>query len=100
MKYYGSCYQLAKDTLCVIAMTLDLPQSFFDDYSKDAVATMRLLHYPPSPPDAEETLTRGVGAHTDFGGITLLLQGDVGGLQVLENNTGEWLDVSTPTVCP
>jgi isopenicillin N synthase-like dioxygenase len=41
-------------------------------------------------------LTRGIGAHTDFGTITLLLQGDVAGLQVYDHETKEWLDV-TPT---
>lgn len=35
-----------------------------------------------------------LGAHTDFGSVTLLLQGEVDGLQVYEKTTDEWLDVS------
>jgi isopenicillin N synthase-like dioxygenase len=33
------------------------------------------------------------GAHTDFGSVTLLLQGEIDGLQVYEKTTDEWLDV-------
>lgn len=93
MEYYKNVKQLQKDILSVLALTLDLPESYFDEYASGAVATMRLLHYPQQPADSTAKLTRGIGAHTDFGAITVLMQGDVEGLQVLEEATGEWLDV-------
>lgn len=93
MSYYRAVSELAKDILAVLAATLDLPESYFSTFTTDAVATIRLLHYPPQPADSDEKLSRGIGAHTDFGAITLLLQEDVDGLQVLEKTTGEWLDV-------
>ncbi|KAL6703147.1 hypothetical protein ACN47E_010140 [Coniothyrium glycines] len=96
LDYYAQVVQLAKDILKVLALTLDLEESYFDEFASDAVATMRLLHYPSQPPDSPAKLTRGIGAHTDFGCVTILLQDKVAGLQVYDYTTKEWLDV-TPT---
>ncbi|OKO93968.1 Sexual differentiation process protein isp7 [Penicillium subrubescens] len=54
---------------------------------------MRYLHYPAQPKDEDERLNWGIGAHTDFGCVTLLLQDEVDGLQVLDAPSGQWLDV-------
>ncbi|KAK2806566.1 hypothetical protein FQN51_006532 [Onygenales sp. PD_10] len=96
MDYYHAVFEQAKDILRVLALTLGLKEGFFDSFTEGAVATMRFLHYPPQPADGEETLSRGIGAHTDFGAVTLLLQDEVDGLQVLDKGSGEWVDV-TPT---
>jgi isopenicillin N synthase-like dioxygenase len=93
MRYYRAMRNLAKDVLAVLAATLDLPETYFDNFATDPVATMRLMHYPPQTADADEKLVRGIGAHTDFGAVTLLMQRDVGGLQVWEKQTEQWLDV-------
>ncbi|KAF2636573.1 Clavaminate synthase-like protein [Massarina eburnea CBS 473.64] len=94
MAYYHQVVALAKDILKVLALTLDLEESWFDEFTTGAIATMRLLHYPTQPADSPEKLTRGIGAHTDFGTITLLLQDTVPGLQVYDYATKEWLDVA------
>lgn len=62
------------------------------EFCKDPIASARLLHYPPHP-DTEDPSLVGAGAHTDFGAITLLLQDGNSGLQVLRQDTNEWLDV-------
>lgn len=95
MTYYKSTVGLAADLLKVIALSLDLEEDHFSKFMEGAVATMRLLHYPPQPPDADAKLSRGIGAHTDFGAITLLLQDNVDGLQVWDKHSSTWIDVST-----
>lgn len=51
---------------------------------------LRLLHYPPQPPQAPDDLY-GSAPHKDFGCLTLLAQDDVGGLQV-QTPAGSWVD--------
>lgn len=51
---------------------------------------LRLLRYPPQPPQAPEDLF-GSAPHKDFGCLTLLAQDDVGGLQV-QTPAGHWVD--------
>lgn len=84
---------LAESILSVIARTLSLPPTYFKNFSTDAVAVLRLLHYPPQAPDADPN-ERGIGAHTDFGTLTLLLQDEIGGLQVFDKATNAWIDVA------
>jgi len=94
MAYHAELHRLARDVLSVVAQTLYLPANYFDGFTDGAVAILRYLHYPPQPKDSDEKLSRGIGAHTDFGSVTILMQDEVDGLQVWEKNTQEWLDVS------
>lgn len=93
MTYYKSTVDLAADLLKALALSLDLEEEYFSKFMDGAVATMRLLHYPSQPADADEKLSRGIGAHTDFGAITLLLQDEVDGLQVWDKRSETWIDV-------
>lgn len=67
-------------------------KDMFNAFCEDALAVVRLLHYPPQL-DFADTSQLGAGAHTDFGAITLLLQDSSGGLQVRNQTSGEWIDV-------
>lgn len=89
--YYQAVYALGADLVRGMALSLQLPADFFEAYLEDAAATLRLLHYPPQPtrPLPDE---KGCGAHTDFGGLTLLLQDSLGGLQVWDRQHQDWID--------
>ena len=50
---------------------------------------MRMLHYPPQM-EAKEEGSIGALAHTDYGVITVLAQGPLGGLE-LERRDGSWI---------
>ncbi|KAJ9138231.1 Oxoglutarate/iron-dependent dioxygenase [Pleurostoma richardsiae] len=91
--YHSALCELATRILSVIARSLNIEVEFFSAFTRDSVATLRLLHYPPQDPDASE-LERGIGAHTDFGAVTILLQDMVGGLQVWSRDARAWVDVT------
>ncbi|KAL4888919.1 oxidoreductase [Aspergillus ambiguus] len=90
--YHATMTKLAQNILEVLALTLGLNETWFREFNKEPVATLRLLRYPPQDSD-ESSFERGIGAHTDFGGITILLQDDKGGLQVWDQESSEWADV-------
>lgn len=77
-EYYFAARQLATDVMKILALGLSLQENYFDNFCNDRPsATLRLIHYPPTP---ISPLARGVGAHRDFGCVTILLQDMVGGL--------------------
>lgn len=89
--YLSAMTSLCEELMSLIALSLNLPDDFFNDFCHDPLATLRLLHYPPQPVNPAEN-EKGCGAHTDFGGLTLLLQDENGGLQVWSNKTEDWID--------
>ncbi|KAJ5680988.1 hypothetical protein N7536_012127 [Penicillium majusculum] len=92
-EYHDAMIELALAIMKVLARTLGLDEDVFGDFCDHPVSILRLLHYPPQEVDTSG-LERGIGAHTDFGAITMLLQDDTGGLQVWNNLSSEWVDVT------
>ena len=72
---------------------LDIPTGLLVEKHIDGSSTMRIIHYPAWNGEIKEGQVRG-GSHTDYGSITLLWRfDDVGGLQVQDRQTNEWVDV-------
>ena len=79
-------YEAALRRFCLrllgpIALALGLPPDALAPYFRQPTTFLRLLHYPPQPPDAPEDAF-GSAPHTDYGFITILAQDNAGGLQV------------------
>ncbi|KUJ07077.1 putative gibberellin 20 oxidase [Mollisia scopiformis] len=91
MEYFDAVHQLSKTMFRLIALSLGLSEDHFDYFASDpnSICLCRAHHYPPTPKDSAGR-TRGVGAHSDFGALTLLLQDNVGGLEVLHKPTSTW----------
>ncbi|RVD66064.1 2OG-Fe(II) oxygenase family protein, partial [Mesorhizobium sp. M7A.F.Ca.ET.027.03.2.1] len=62
---------------------------YFEALMRTPISIQRLLHYPPQSGYISEDMI-GIGAHTDYGNLTILAQDDVGGLQVM-NRDGDWV---------
>jgi isopenicillin N synthase-like dioxygenase len=77
--------------LRAIAAILNLPADFFEDKVQLGNSVLRVIHYPPMPPQPTESVR--AGAHEDINVITLLLGAEEPGLQVLSKR-GEWLEVN------
>ena len=87
--YQAAMIDLSRLMTRSMALSLDLAEDALDGFCDDASAMVRLVHYPPQPPNPEPN-EKGCGAHTDWGAFTFLLQDDAGGLQV-QDRSGGWI---------
>ena len=90
---YGDAMQRLGDrVLELLAHSLDLPRDWFQPFYRGAAAKLRMLRYPPQKADSDFNQI-GAGAHTDWGGITLLAQDALGGLEVCDVD-GNWVSAT------
>jgi isopenicillin N synthase-like dioxygenase len=79
LDYMAALTRLGHRLMAGLALSLGLEESYFADRCTGEPLTLfRIFNYPP-PPDP--TLW-GVGEHTDYGLLTILLQDEAGGLEV------------------
>lgn len=88
LAYLRRMTELGQAVMSGIALSLGLDEDYFrTGCTADPTVLFRIFHYPPSPPDDDGW---GVGEHTDYGLLTLLLQDANGGLQV--RTRSGWID--------
>ncbi|KAI5241787.1 hypothetical protein E4T42_07924 [Aureobasidium subglaciale] len=94
MEYLSQMTKVAELLLEMLRQALPKPppEDMFEEFKQKPSTNLRLLHYPPQRSFDERQL--GAGAHTDFGGITLLLQqSGAPGLEVWHPQTSAWIPV-------
>ena len=71
-EYYQNTHRLGSIIWEILLQGLGQPVSLMEDFAKRPMVVMKMIRYPP----LKVTLPGqfGVGAHTDFGGVTVLLQ--------------------------
>jgi isopenicillin N synthase-like dioxygenase len=89
---YAALDALGGELLESVALFLGLQPGFLTRAVTEGDSVLRLLHYPPTPPDPDGVRA---GAHEDINVITLLLGAEEAGLQLLTRE-GRWLDVNPP----
>jgi isopenicillin N synthase-like dioxygenase len=90
--YRDAVTSLSLSLLEAFCVGLDLPADFMrKDFESGHTGFIRLNYYPVNDPMAESNIEHlpiadlGVHHHTDAGALTVLLQDDVGGLQVFKD---------------
>lgn len=87
LRWIDEVSNLGQMLLRGVATGLGIDREWFVTHlTADPTVLFRIFHYPPGDGDSW-----GVGAHTDYGLITLLAQDQHGGLQVRTH--GRWVDV-------
>ena len=91
-RYSTEMESLARKLVHIAALSLkEDPRSLLMNFSPPTT-WLRLLHYPVAPPQRPADLY-GSAPHTDFGCLTILAQDKVGGLQVKDPLTNNWINV-------
>jgi isopenicillin N synthase-like dioxygenase len=91
LAYFTAIHALCVELHRAVAIDLGADPHYFDALVERTLGQLRLLHYPPHP-GAFDGALYGASPHTDYGGITFLLQDDAGGLEV-QARDGEWIAV-------
>ncbi|CAL4960118.1 unnamed protein product [Urochloa decumbens] len=87
-RYCEEMKALSLTIMELLELSLGVERGYYRDFFEDSRSIMRCNYYPTCP-EPERTL--GTGPHCDPTALTILLQDDVGGLEVLVD--GDWRPV-------
>jgi len=80
--YHRALRGLAERVSAIAAVALGVSADFFVSRSRQSADVLRVIHYPASPEPPPQRSSR-LGAHTDYGLLTLLYADAVPGLELL-----------------
>jgi isopenicillin N synthase-like dioxygenase len=89
LRYTAALEGLAKSLVSIYALALDLPGDYLDAAFARPMFKLRMSHYPPADPEAENEF--GLAPHTDTSFMTFLAPNPVPGLSI-RLPSGKWVD--------
>lgn len=90
--YYQQTSALGKTLWSVLLEGLGQPVQLVEQFARRPIVPMKMIRYPPHREAGEGQF--GIGAHTDFGGLTILFQQPgKDGLEVWHDGLCQWIDV-------
>ena len=98
--YWQAADALAMDLLRALALALGAPEDALAGRFRRPLTNMSLLHYlaRPASPEGREAGRDDVPPHTDTNAVTIVLPGDVGGLEV-RHRDGGWISAEPLPGC-
>lgn len=83
---------LARQMARAFALSLELPENFFDEMYRQFTGTFIYNYYPPIDAATLQPNQWSFSPHTDYGCITILSQDELGGLEACTRD-GDWIEV-------
>jgi isopenicillin N synthase-like dioxygenase len=96
LRYWDACERLGFDLVDIFAVALGMPEGYFRPFVDESISVMRANWYQrqAGAPPVEDGQLR-MGAHSDYGCVTILAGDQVPGLQIRDTE-GAWHDVQPP----
>lgn len=83
LDFFWACHDTEKQILKALALGFNLSEDYFLSFHTKPDNQLRLLHYPSVPASIlENEKASRIPSHSDFCTLTILVQDDVGGLEV------------------
>ena len=95
LAYWDACEELGHTLCSIFAHALGLPHDYFESFLDRTPSVMRANHYLQRDGHVPSESQLRMGAHSDYGSLTILLADRVAGLQMRDRN-GVFHDVNPP----
>ena len=89
--YFDEFRRVGDRIMTLLAMALRLDSDFFRARFEDPLSLCIANYYPPLSGESVRAGMVSLPAHSDYSCITMVVQDDVGGLEVLERSSQRWI---------